>query len=123
MVKEACLRTRSHWGGACLVAGLAACGNTSIDARRLPPQTTSGVSTGTIGPTTGPGSTSGAGGAIGAGGSSGILVDSGNGGDDSGSPFANCASDTRTTNPKQVDLMVMLDQSGSMVLEGDRWRP
>jgi hypothetical protein len=37
--------------------------------------------------------------------------------------FANCASDTRSTEPKQVDLFVMLDQSGSMTLEGDRWRP
>jgi hypothetical protein len=68
--------------------------------------------------------TSGGTGTIGAGtGGSGLIsVDSGSPGGDSGS-FANCASDTRATEPKQVDLFVMLDQSGSMTLEGNRWGP
>jgi hypothetical protein len=52
-----------------------------------------------------------------------ISVDSGSGGPDTGASFANCASDTRSADPKPVDIFVMLDQSGSMTLEGDRWAP
>jgi hypothetical protein len=60
----------------------------------------------------------------GSGGSSGSFI----GGSDAtaaggGSGFDTCASVPREANPTQVDVYVMLDQSGSMTQEGDRWGP
>ncbi len=43
--------------------------------------------------------------------------------DSSPATFDKCASDRRTTDPREVDIYVMLDQSGSMTLEGNRWGP
>src|SRR4051794_9492919 len=44
-------------------------------------------------------------------------------GQDGGGDDDTCASDRRAAKPTQVDVYVMLDQSGSMTQEGDRWNP
>src|SRR5262245_49491932 len=49
--------------------------------------------------------------------------DSPPGAGDEDDDFEGCAHDTRESKPSPVDLFILLDQSGSMTEDQDRWTP